>query len=159
MKIFNRQLIRKMELHNLSPAKGATHKDKRIARGEASGTGGTAGKGHKGAKARAGDKQKRGFEGGQTPLQRRLPKRGFKSPNRIAYVPINLGRIQEIVEKYNISEISPEILCSHKIVRKNDRIKILAKGDLNVAIRVTSHAISATAKQAIEDKGGSVTLL
>jgi large subunit ribosomal protein L15 len=145
-----------MELHNLKPAKGAVHKEKRIARGEASGTGGTAGKGHKGAKSRAGHNEKRGFEGGQTPMQRRLPKRGFKNPNRVEYVAVNLDRIQEIVDKYNISEISPETLYAHKIIGKNDRIKILGRGELNSAVKVTSHAISASAKQAIEEKGGSV---
>ena len=148
-----------MELHNLRPAKGSTHREKRIARGEGSGSGGTAGAGHNGAKARAGDKLKRGFEGGQTPMQRRLPKRGFKNPNRVEYVSINLDRIQEIVEKFKVEEISPETLQLHGIVRKNDRIKILGRGEINVAIKVSSHAVSATAKQAIEEKGGSVNLV
>ncbi|MEY3366973.1 MAG: hypothetical protein RI973_128 [Bacteroidota bacterium] len=148
-----------MELHNLRPAKGATHKEKRIARGEGSGSGGTAGKGHKGAKARTGHNEKRGFEGGQTPMQRRLPKRGFKNPNRVEYVAINLGRIQEIVDKYNLSEISPASLYTNKIIGKNDRIKILGRGELNAAVKVVGHAVSATAKQAIEEKGGSVNLI
>lgn len=148
-----------MELHNLKPAKGAVHKQKRIARGEGSGSGGTAGKGHKGAKARTGHNEKRGFEGGQTPLQRRLPKRGFKNPNRIEYVAVNLDRVQEIVDKFNVSEISPEVLYAHKIIGKTDRIKILGRGELNSAVNIKSHAISATAKQAIEEKGGSVNLV
>lgn len=148
-----------MELHNLKPAKGATHKEKRIARGEGSGSGGTAGKGHKGAKARTGHNEKRGFEGGQTPMQRRLPKRGFKNPTRVEYVAINLGRIQEIVDKYKLDEISPASLYNHKIIGKNDRIKVLGRGELNAAVRVVSHSVSAAAKQAIEEKGGSVNLV
>ncbi len=148
-----------MELHNLRPAKGAVHKEKRIARGEGSGSGGTAGKGHKGAKSRSGDKQKRGFEGGQTPMQRRLPKRGFINPNRVEYVAVNLDRLQEIVDKFKVTEISPEMLYSHKIIGKNDRIKILGRGELNSAVKITSHAVSAAAKQAIEEKGGSVNLV
>jgi large subunit ribosomal protein L15 len=148
-----------MELHNLKPAKGAVHKEKRIARGEGSGWGGTAGKGHKGAKARAGDKQKRGFEGGQTPMQRRLPKRGFKNPNRVEYIGLNLDRIQQIVEKYNLTDINPEALAAHGIIGKNDRIKVLGRGELNAAVKISTHAVSAAAKQAIEEKGGSINLV
>lgn len=148
-----------MELHNLKPAKGAVHAEKRIARGEGSGSGGTAGRGHKGDGSRSGAKTKRGFEGGQTPLQRRLPKRGFKNPNRVEYVGINLDRIQEIAEKFDVKEISPEILQSNGIVGKNDKIKVLGRGELNISMKITAHAISASAKQAIEEKGGSVTLV
>ncbi len=148
-----------MELHNLKPAKGATKKRKRIGRGQGSGYGGTAGKGHKGAKSRSGYKMKRGFEGGQTPLQRRIPKRGFKNPNRVEYVAVNIGRLQEIVDTYNMTEISPESLREKRIIKRNDRIKILGKGELNACIQVTSHAASATAKQAIEEKGGSINIL
>lgn len=148
-----------MELHNLKPSKGATHSEKRIARGEGSGWGGTAGRGHNGAGSRSGDKLKRGFEGGQTPMHRRLPKRGFTNPNRVAYVALNLDRIQEIVEKYHIQDITPEALQSNGIVGKNDRIKILGRGELKAAVNVVSHAVSATAKQAIEEKGGSVNLV
>lgn len=148
-----------MELHNLKPAKGSVHKEKRIARGEGSGWGGTAGRGHKGAKSRSGDKQKRGFEGGQTPMQRRLPKRGFKSPNRIEYIGINLDRVQQIVEKYKLTDINPESLHANGIIGKNDRIKILGRGELNSVVKVTTHAVSASAKQAIEEKGGSVNLV
>ena len=148
-----------MELHNLKPAKGATKKRKRIARGQGSGWGGTAGRGHKGAKSRSGHKQKRGFEGGQTPLQRRLPKVGFKSPNRVEYVAVNLKRLQELADKYNMTEISPESLIEKRLIKRNDRIKILGKGEINTAVKVTSHAISASAKQAIEEKGGSVNIL
>lgn len=148
-----------MQLHNLKPASGSTHKKKRIARGQGSGFAGTAGRGHKGAKSRSGFKNKRGFEGGQTPLQRRLPKRGFKSPNRVEYVAMNLDRVQEIADKYQISDISPETLASNGIVRKKDLIKVLGRGELTGAVKITAHAFSAAAKQAIEEKGGSVNLV
>lgn len=148
-----------MELHNLKPAKGAVKRTKRIARGQGSGWGGTAGAGHKGDKSRSGAKLKRGFEGGQTPLQRRVPKRGFKNPNRIEYIAVNLDRLQEIAEKYNMTEISPASLQEKGIVGKNDRIKILGRGELKASLQVSSHAVSATAKQAIEEKGGSVNIL
>ena len=148
-----------MELHNLKPAKGATKKKKRIARGQGSGWGGTAGRGHKGAKSRSGSKRKAAFEGGQTPLQRRLPKVGFKNPNRVEYVAVNLDRLQQLVDKHNMTEISPESLHSKRIIKKNDKIKILGRGEINSSIQVTSHAISASAKQAIEEKGGSVNLV
>lgn len=148
-----------MELHNLKPAKGATHKEKRIGRGQGSGKGGTAGKGHNGAKARTGHNEKRGFEGGQTPMQRRLPKRGFKNPNRIEYTAVNLDRLQEIVEKYNMTDITPAALHANGIIGKNDKFKILGRGELNSAVTVTAHAVSVTAKQAIEEKGGSVNLV
>jgi len=148
-----------MELHNLKPAKGATHKEKRIGRGQASGTGGTAGKGHNGAKARAGNKEKRGFEGGQTPLQRRVPKRGFKNPHRVEYTSVNLDRLQEIVDKYKLTDLTLEALQSNGIIGKNEKIKILGRGELKSNVKITAHAISATAKQAIEEKGGSVNLV
>ncbi len=148
-----------MELHNLKPAKGSVHKVKRIARGEGSGWGGTAGRGHKGAQSRSGDKQKRGFEGGQTPMQRRLPKRGFKNPNRIEYVGINLDRIQQIVEKFKTTTITPESLHANGIISKSDRIKILGRGEINSSVSISAHAISASAKQAIEEKGGSINLV
>jgi len=148
-----------MELHNLKPAKGATHKRKRIARGQGSGFAGTAGRGHKGAKSRSGNKLKAGFEGGQTPLQRRLPKRGFTSPNRVEYVAMNLDRIQEIVDKYNLTEINPEMLHSKGIISRNDRVKLLGRGEISASVQITFHAASSAAKQAIEEKGGSVNIL
>ncbi|MCF8246743.1 MAG: 50S ribosomal protein L15 [Saprospiraceae bacterium] len=148
-----------MELHNLKPAKGATHKEKRIGRGQGSGKGGTAGKGHNGAKARTGHNEKRGFEGGQTPLQRRVPKRGFKNPNRIEFTAMNLDRIQEIVEKYKMTDITLEALQANGIIGKNEKVKILGRGELSSSVKVTAHAVSATAKQAIEEKGGSVNLV
>lgn len=148
-----------MELHNLKPAKGATHKEKRIGRGQGSGKGGTAGKGHNGAKARTGHNEKRGFEGGQTPLQRRVPKRGFKNPNRIEFTALNLDRIQEIVEKYKMTDITLEALQANGIIGKNEKVKVLGRGELSSSVKVTAHAVSATAKQAIEEKGGSVNLV
>lgn len=148
-----------MELHNLKPAKGATHKEKRIGRGQGSGKGGTAGKGHNGAKARTGHNEKRGFEGGQTPLQRRVPKRGFKNPNRVEFTALNLDRIQEIVEKYKMTDITLEALQANGIIGKNEKVKVLGRGELSSSVKVTAHAVSATAKQAIEEKGGSVNLV
>lgn len=148
-----------MELHNLKPAKGAVHKEKRIGRGQGSGKGGTAGKGHNGAKARTGHNEKRGFEGGQTPLQRRVPKRGFKNPNRVEFTALNLDRIQEIVEKYNTTDITLEALQANGIIGKNEKVKVLGRGELSSTVNVTAHAVSATAKQAIEEKGGSVNLV
>ena len=148
-----------MQLHNLKPAKGSTHKRKRIGRGQGSGWAGTAGRGHKGAKSRSGYKTKRAFEGGQTPLQRRIPKRGFTSPNRVEYVAMNLDRVQEIVEKYNVKEITPEVLTSNGITKRRDLVKILGRGELKGAVTITAHAVSAAAKQAIEEKGGSVNLV
>ena len=148
-----------MELHNLKPAKGSTKNKKRIARGQGSGHGGTSTRGHKGAKSRSGYSRKRNFEGGQMPLAMRIPKRGFKNPNRVEYVPLNLSRLQEISEKLKTKELNLEMLVENGIVHKNARVKILAKGDLNDSLTVTAHAVSAKAKEAIEGKGGSVTLI
>ena len=148
-----------MELHNLKPAEGSTKNKKRVARGQGSGRGGTSTRGHKGAKSRSGYKRKRGFEGGQMPLQMRLPKRGFKNPNRVEYVPLNLGRIQQIADKYSLSAITIENLVKHGLVGKNDRVKILNGGELSTKLDVTVHAISAGAKAALEGKGGNVTLV
>lgn len=148
-----------MELHTLKPAAGATKKRKRIARGTGSGRGGTSTRGHKGAKSRSGYKQKRNFEGGQMPLQMRLPKRGFKNPNRVEYVAFNLGRIQEIADKYKLDAITVENLVTNGLARKRDRIKILGGGELSARLDVTVHAISASAKAAVESKGGNVNLV
>ena len=148
-----------MELHTLKPAAGATKKRKRIARGPGSGRGGTSTRGHKGAKSRSGYKRKRGFEGGQMPLQMRIPKRGFKNPNRVEYVPFNLGRLQEIADKYNLTAITVENLVANGLARKNDRIKILGGGELSGKLDVSVHAISAGAKAAVEGKGGNVNLV
>jgi large subunit ribosomal protein L15 len=148
-----------MKLHTLKPAKGAVKKRKRIARGQGSGHGGTSTRGHKGAKSRSGFKNKRNFEGGQMPLQMRLPKVGFKNPNRQTFVPINLDRLQEIAEKYGTKTIDLEMLTTNGIVGKNDRVKILARGEVSDALNVTAHACSETAKQALEAKGGSLNLV
>ena len=148
-----------MELHSLKPAKGSVKNRKRVGRGQGSGRGGTSTRGHKGAKSRSGYKQKRGFEGGQMPLQRRVPKRGFKNINRVEYVPFNLGRLQVIIEKYNLDKIDAETLTKLGIVSKTDKIKILGTGELTTKIDVTAHAFSASAKRAIEALGGAVNTL
>lgn len=148
-----------MELHNLKPAAGSVKSRKRIARGQGSGRGGTSTRGHKGAKSRSGWKSKRNFEGGQMPIQMRLPKRGFKNPNRVAYVPINVERLQEIADKYKLDTIDLEALISTGIVRKNDKVKILGSGELSAKLAVSAHAVSASAQKAIEACGGSVNLV
>jgi large subunit ribosomal protein L15 len=148
-----------MELHNLKPAKGATKSRKRIARGQGSGKGGTSTRGHKGAKSRSGYKRKRNFEGGQMPLQMRLPKRGFKSPNRVEYVPFNLAQLQKIADKYNLSEITPDVLKEKNIIKKRDLVKVLANGTLTSALNVSANAFSETAKKNIEEKGGAATTI
>lgn len=148
-----------MELHNLKPAKGAIHREKRIARGEGSGHGGTSGKGHKGMKARSGASSTKAFEGGQTPLQRRLPKFGFKNVNRIDYRELNLGVVEAYVSKYGVSEMDHEFFLKHKIFRKSDKIKLLATGDIKSAVKLSVHKCSAAAKTKIEAAGGSVDLI
>ncbi|MEO7175743.1 MAG: 50S ribosomal protein L15 [Saprospiraceae bacterium] len=148
-----------MKLHSLKPAGGSIKKPKRIARGQGSGRGGTSTKGHKGDKSRSGHKDKRNFEGGQMPLQMRLPKIGFKSPNRFEYVPLNLARLQEICDKNKITDLGFDTLIQLGIVRKNDKLKVLAYGELTQAVTVQAHAVSASAKAAIESIGGSVTLI
>ncbi len=147
-----------MELNNLKPAAGATKSGKRIARGQGSGHGGTATRGHKGAQSRSGFKNKRNFEGGQMPLQMRLPKVGFNSPNRTEYVAINLDRLQAISEKYGITTVDHEALYAAGVVRKNDLVKILAGGEVSTKLTVLVHAASASAKEAIEKAGGSLTI-
>lgn len=147
-----------MELSNLKPAAGATKSGKRIARGQGSGRGGTSTRGHKGAKSRSGYKSKRGFEGGQMPLQMRLPKRGFNSPNRTEYVAINLTRLQAISDKHRLTEITTAALYEAGIIKKNDLVKVLASGALTSALTVTVNAASAKAKEAIDKAGGSFTV-
>ena len=148
-----------MELHNLKPAKGAVKKRKRIGRGQGSGFGGTAGKGHKGAQSRSGYKSKRGFEGGQMPLQRRVPKRGFKSPNEIVYTVINLSQLQKLADKNNITDFTYDTLRSLKIVSKSEVLIVLGVGTLNTVINVEAHAFSEKAKAEIEAKGVSATVI
>jgi len=148
-----------MELHNLKPAAGSTKKRKRIARGTGSGYGGTSTRGHKGAKSRSGYKRKRNFEGGQMPLQMRLPKRGFKNINRVEYVALNLDDLSRIAKKFNLNAIDMAALTSNRIVKKTELVKILGNGTLESKLDVSIHAISASAKEAIEKAGGTVTVL
>ena len=147
-----------MELHNLKPAEGSTKSRKRIARGQGSGKGGTSTRGHKGQKSRSGYSRKRAFEGGQMPLQMRLPKRGFNNHNRVEYKVINLDWISDFAEKNKVTDISPEVLSERGIISKTDVIKILGRGELNSKVNITAHAFSESAKSAIEKAGGSVTL-
>jgi len=146
----------KMKLHTLKPAEGSIKKSKRIARGQGSGRGGTSTRGHKGAQSRSGYSRKAGFEGGQMPLQRRVPKFGFRSPNRIETKPINLDTLQEICDKSKVKEINPDFLSKNGYVSKNDLIKILGRGKLTSKINVTSHYFSQSAVKAIEKSGGKV---
>ncbi|MDH3651552.1 MAG: 50S ribosomal protein L15 [Saprospiraceae bacterium] len=148
-----------MELHNLSPAKGSTRKRKRIARGQGSGRGGTSTRGHKGAKSRSGYKRKRNFEGGQMPLQMRLPKVGFNSPNRTEYFTINLDQLAEFAEKHGVTNIDASVLIEKRYIKKNDKVKILGRGELGKKLDVKVHACSASAKAAIESKGGAVNII
>lgn len=148
-----------MNLHNLRPAKGAVHKEKRLGRGEGSGHGGTSTKGNKGGQSRAGYKRKMAHEGGQMPIQRRVPKRGFKNPNRIEYKVFNLGQIEQLIEKYGIQEFSLENLYTNGLINQTDRVKILGNGELKTKLVFKVNAISEKAKQAIETAGGSVELV
>lgn len=148
-----------MELHNLRPAAGSVKKSKRIARGTGSGHGGTSTRGHKGDKARSGFKNKRNFEGGQMPLQMRLPKVGFKNINRVAYIAVNLDQLQTMAEELNLTNIDIAALVDNGVVSKNVKVKILGRGELKAKLTVSAHACSATAKQAIEAQGGSVHLV
>lgn len=143
-----------MDLSKLKPAEGATKKEKRIGRGQGSGRGGTSTKGHKGQKADTGYNRRRGFEGGQTPLVRRLPKFGFTNPTRVEYKGINLDAVQALVDKKKLKALDPEVMRENGLIAKNDLVKILGRGELKGAIEVKAHAFSATAKAAIEAKGG-----
>jgi large subunit ribosomal protein L15 len=148
-----------MDLSNLKPAKGSIKKEKRIGRGEGSGHGGTSTRGHKGAKSRSGYSKKLGYEGGQMSLVRRVPKFGFKNFNRIEYKGINLDVLQQLAEKKGLSVVTPEVLIESGYASKNDRIKILGRGELKVKLDVTVHGFSATAKKAIEELGGVANTL
>ncbi|MFN6038865.1 MAG: 50S ribosomal protein L15 [Bacteroidota bacterium] len=148
-----------MNLNTLKPAEGSTKTKYRRGRGQGSGGGGTATRGHKGAKSRSGYSSKRGFEGGQMPLQRRVPKFGFKNINRVEYHGINLDVLQYLAEKKNISDFTPEILIQNGIAAKNHLIQILGRGELKSKVNITAHAFSAGAKAAIEKQGGTVTTL
>ncbi|MBK8721411.1 MAG: 50S ribosomal protein L15 [Saprospiraceae bacterium] len=148
-----------MELHLLKPAEGSVKNRKRVARGQGSGAAGTAGRGHKGDGSRSGSYSKRGFEGGQMPLHRRLPKKGFKNINRVEYVAINIGRLEEIAEKFNVTTINTTNLFELGIISRNDKIKILGSGELTKSLSVSAHAFSESAKLTIEQKGGNVNLV
>ena len=144
-----------MNLHNLTPASGSVKRVKRIARGQGSGHGGTSTRGHKGAKSRSGYKSKIGFEGGQMPLQRRVPKFGFKNINRVEYKAINLDIIQSLIDRKNVSEITPEVLRENGLVSRNELVKILGRGELKGKINVTAHKFTGSAKAVIEGQGGN----
>lgn len=148
-----------MNLSSLKPAQGSVKNSKRIGRGTGSGKGGTSTRGHKGAGSRSGNSTKVGFEGGQMPLQRRLPKVGFKNFNRVEYVSINLDVLQELAEKHNLAVIDLEALKAHGLMSKSDLIKVLGRGELTAKLEVKAHAFSAKAAEAIEAKGGVVVKL
>ena len=148
-----------MNLSNLKPAEGSTKNEKRICRGQGSGRGGTSTRGHKGAKSRSGYSSKIGFEGGQMPLQRRLPKYGFTNLKRVEYKGINVGVLEEMAKSASLKSITVDTLIEAGFVNKNDRVKILGSGTLSVALEVTAHAFSKTAVAAIEAQGGKVTKL
>jgi large subunit ribosomal protein L15 len=148
-----------MNLSNLKPAKGSIKNRKRIGRGTGSGRGGTSTRGHKGAGSRSGNSTKVGFEGGQMPLQRRVPKVGFKNPNRVEYVGVNLDVIQKLVEQYSIALVDFDTLKEHGLASKNDLVKILGRGELTAKLEVKAHAFTATAQKAIEAAGGTIVKL
>ncbi|MBN8851309.1 MAG: 50S ribosomal protein L15 [Sphingobacteriales bacterium 50-39] len=148
-----------MNLHTIRPAKGATHKEKRLGRGEASGKGGTSTKGNKGGQSRAGYQRKMAHEGGQMPIQRRLPKRGFNNIHRVEYKVFNLGQVEQLADKYGITEFTPENLYINGLVNQTDRIKILGNGELKTKLTFKVNAVSEKAKAAIEGVGGTIEIL
>jgi large subunit ribosomal protein L15 len=148
-----------MELHNLKPAEGSTKNRKRIGRGQGSGHGGTSTRGHKGAKSRAGYKSKVGFQGGQMPLQRLVPKFGFKNINRVEYKAINLGVLQQLADDKGINAIDINSLIEAGFIGKNDKVKILGNGELKSKLDVKAHAFSKSAKEAIEKLEGTTEIL
>jgi large subunit ribosomal protein L15 len=148
-----------MKLHNLKPAEGSTQKEKRIGRGEASGKGGTSTKGNKGGQSRAGYQRKNAHEGGQMPIQRRIPKRGFKNNNRIEYKVFNLGQIDQLNEKYGFNEFSNETLYVNGLISRTDKVKVLGNGELKAKLAFKVNAVSEKAKSAIETAGGSIEIL
>lgn len=148
-----------MKLHTLRPAKGATKKEKRIGRGEASGHGGTSTKGNKGQQARTGYQSKLGHEGGQMPIQRRIPKRGFKNHDRTEYKVFNLNQVEELSAKYGITDFSMEVLFMNGLINRTDKVKILANGEIKSKITFKVNGASAKAKAAIEAAGGTLEIL
>jgi large subunit ribosomal protein L15 len=148
-----------MELHNLKPAEGSTKNRKRVGRGEGSKRGGTSTRGHKGAKSRSGYSRKVGFEGGQQPLQRRVPKFGFTNPNRVEYNGVNIDTLQQLFDSKKIkSKVDKQVLIDNGLVQKNDLVKILGRGELKSKLSVTADAFSSSAKAAIEKAGGSANI-
>lgn len=149
-----------MKLHTLKPAAGSIKREgKRVGRGEGSGKGGTAARGHKGAGSRSGTSTKRGFEGGQMPLYRRIPKFGFKNLNRVEYAGINLDKIQTLIEEKSLKSIDLNTFIDNGLVSKKQLVKVLGRGEIKAAVEVKAHAFSETAKKAIEAAGGSVVLV
>jgi len=148
-----------MNLSNLKPAKGSVKGRKRIGRGQGSGRGGTSTRGHKGAGSRSGHSKKIGFEGGQMPLQRRVPKVGFKNFNRVEYVGVNLDVLQALAEKHSLAVVDFDTLRVHGLASKKDLVKILGRGELSAKVEVKAHAFSASAQKAIEAAGGSIVKL
>ena len=148
-----------MSLHNIKPAAGSTFTKKRLGRGEGSGSAGTAGRGHKGQKSRSGYSKKIGFEGGQMPLQRRVPKFGFTNPNRVEYRAINLDIIQGLIDEKKVTEINLDVLMQNGLAGKHDLVKVLGRGTLTASIKVSAHKFSASASAAIEAACGSVETL
>ncbi|GDX43591.1 MAG: 50S ribosomal protein L15 [Bacteroidota bacterium] len=148
-----------MKLHTLKPAEGATKREKRLGRGEASGHGGTSTKGNKGGQSRAGYKSKRGHEGGQMPIQRRIPKIGFKNISRVEYKVFNLGQVETLVEKYELSSFSMENLYINGLINRTDKVKILGNGAISKKVDFKVNAVSEKAKAVIEAAGGSVEII
>jgi len=146
-----------MELYNLTPAKGSVKKEKRIARGQGSGHGGTSTRGHKGAKSRSGYSKKIGFEGGQMPLQRRVPKFGFKNINRVEYKAINIDAIQMLAESKGITDFNMDVYRENGLISNNDLVKILGRGELKSKVSISAHQFSAKAIELIETNGGNYT--
>ena len=148
-----------MDLSKLKPAEGSVRKRKRIARGQGSGRGGTSTRGHKGQQSRSGYSRKFGFEGGQMPLQRKVPKRGFKNINRKEFVGVNLSRLQALIEKHEVAVVDIDVLRKHRIISKSEKVKILGHGELKTKVDLQVNAISASARKAVEDLGGTITIL
>jgi large subunit ribosomal protein L15 len=148
-----------MKLHEIKPAAGSVHREKRIGRGEASGKGGTSTKGNKGGQSRAGYQRKFAHEGGQMPIQRRLPKRGFNNPHRVEYKVFNLGQVDHLVETYELQEFSMENLYVNGLVSRTDLVKILGNGELKSKVNFKVNAVSEKAKAAIEAAGGTVEII
>ncbi|MCG9912493.1 MAG: 50S ribosomal protein L15 [Flavobacteriales bacterium] len=148
-----------MKLNELKPAEGSVKNNKRVGRGQGSGRGGTSTRGHKGAQSRSGYSKKKGFEGGQMPLQRRVPKFGFKNINRIEFKGVNLDTLQEFSEKFGITEITPDVLLLHGLMPKNSLLKILGRGELKAALTISADGFTQKAIQAIEAAGGKAEIL